>query len=253
MTPDPLAEPSRIAFAGDWHGNVNWAVACVEYAAEQRAEAIMHVGDFGYDFRAKFVRDLDHALRRAAIPLLFVDGNHEDFDTLYRHPVRNNGLRHVSHWISHIPRGFRWQWAGLTWLGCGGAHSVDRQWREPGKSWWAGETITPEDVDRCVEGGQTDVLISHDCPAGVSIPGLGGSSFPAEEIELAEAHRDVLRQAVNGTRPRLIVHGHYHRNYRTEVDLGYGRVSVQGLGMDGTEFGENMWIVDADDLKELAA
>lgn len=253
MTPNPLAEPDRIALNGDWHGNSRYAVACIDHAAEQGVQTIVHVGDFAYDFRAQFIESLTSALEYFQIPLLFVDGNHEDYGTLYRYPIRKNGLRQISDWLWHVPRGFRWQWAGLTWLGCGGAHSVDRQRREPGVSWWPEEAITAEDVARCVEGGPADVLISHDCPRGVAIPGLEGPSpFPAEEIALAEAHRGVLRQVVSGTQPRLIVHGHYHRRYQAEADLGYGPVTVQGLGMDGTDFEENMWIVDAAEIKGLA-
>lgn len=180
-----------------------------------------------------------------------MDGNHEDFDLLLRYPVRGNGLREVSEAIWHVPRGFRWTWAGLAWLGCGGAHSVDRQWREPGTSWWKQETIDEADVERCVTA-PADVLICHDCPAGVDIPGLGeGGTWPAEEIVLANAHRAVLRRIVDVTQARLIVHGHYHRGYQAEVDLGYGRLFVRGLGMDGTDFDENLWIVDLADLKAL--
>jgi Icc-related predicted phosphoesterase len=252
MTTSPLTEPERIAFAGDWHGNTLWGVACVEHAAERGVEAIVHVGDFGYDYSARFVGGLTNALNRAGIPLLFVDGNHEDHPLLGSYPIRGNMLREVSEMIWHIPRGMRWQWAGLEFLGCGGAHSVDRRWREPGTSWWKEEAITGGDVARCVEGGPADVLVSHDCPTGVPIPGLGGGGFPAEEIALAEEHRGVLRRIVDRVRPRLIVHGHYHRNYRAEVDLGYGRVSVAGLGMDGTDFDDNLWIVDLDEIKTLA-
>jgi hypothetical protein len=252
MAPNPLAEPDRIAFAGDWDSNSRYAVACVGHAAERDVQAFVHVGDFTLDLRARFIDDLTAALRRAGISLLYVDGNHDDHGLLAGLPTQPNGLRQISDWIWHIPRGFRWQWAGLTWLGCGGAHSVDRQRREAGVSWWPEEAITAEDVARCVEGGPADVLVSHDCPTGVAIPGLEGPSpFPAEEIALAEVHRGVLRQVVNGTQPRLTVHGHYHRRYWAETDLGYGRVTVQGLGMDGTDFDENLWIADTAEIKGL--
>jgi Icc-related predicted phosphoesterase len=256
MRLDPLSDPERIAFAGDWHCNDRWAVACVDHAAEHGVQAIVHVGDFGYDFRPAFVDGLTNALRRTGIPLLFVDGNHDDHAMLARLPVGSNGLGEITDRIWHIPRGFRWQWAGLTWLGCGGAHSVDRQRRTPGVSWWPGETITEADVACCIDGGPVDILVAHDCPHGVRIPGVDEPGrtppFPPSEIVQANDHRRVLRRVVDGCQPRLIVHGHYHRHYRAEVDFGYGRVSVSGLGMDGTEFDENLWIVDAAELNDLA-
>lgn len=248
---DPLAEPARIAFAGDWHANTRWAVASVEHLAG-RADVVVHLGDFGYTFDAGFLAPLDKALGRAGLPLLFVDGNHEDHELLGRFPVRGSGLRQLGEHIWHLPRGFRWTWGGVRFLACGGAHSVDRQWRVPGESWWAGETLTDDDVARCVDGGQADVLIAHDCPAGVVIPGIDDRTVPAPfpplELLRADEHRQLLRRVVDAVRPRRIWHGHYHRQYRQEVSFGYGPVTVTGLDCDGTSLGSNIEVVDLADL-----
>jgi predicted phosphodiesterase len=91
--PDPLATPARVAFAGDWHANTRWAVAAVTFAAERGADVIVQLGDFGYEYRAAFLDGLERALSRTGLRLLFVDGNHEDFPTLLRYPVRRNGCR----------------------------------------------------------------------------------------------------------------------------------------------------------------
>lgn len=246
---NPLAEPGRIAVAGDWHGNLSWSVAAVEHAAEAGADVIVHLGDFGYEFRATFITGLDRALRSAGLPLLFVDGNHECFPVLDRYPIRPSGLRQVSDTIWHLPRGFRWTWAGLRFLACGGAHSVDRPWRVPGASWWAGEWITDADVQRCAAGGPADVLISHDCPTGVDIPGLRPDLFPPLEILRADEHRAVLRRVVDATRPGMIWHGHYHQRYTWTGDLGYGPVTVRGLDCDATTMAANVRVVDVADLR----
>lgn len=250
---NPLAEPTRIAFAGDWHANTRWGVACINHVAQHGVQTIVHVGDFGYTFEPWFLEGLTKALHEQGTVLLFIDGNHEDHDWLNAQPLDETGLRPLTDRIWHVPRGFRWQWAGRTWLGCGGAHSVDRRWREPGESWWWQESITDEDVTRCVDGGPADILISHDAPDAVPVPGLDGSGWEAGEIASAEQQRALLRRIVDGVRPRLVVHGHHHRNYRAEVDFGYGRVAVQGLGMDGTEFDDNLWIVDVVELHALTA
>ncbi len=42
---DPLAEPSRIAFAGDWHENASWAASAIAYAKDHGADVIVHLGD----------------------------------------------------------------------------------------------------------------------------------------------------------------------------------------------------------------
>jgi hypothetical protein len=34
-------------------------------------------------------------------------------------------------------------------------------------------------------------------------------------------------------RPRWLMHGHLHRSYQRQVDLGYGPIDVTGLDCDG--------------------
>lgn len=236
-----------MALAGDWHANVDHAVAAIRYAKEQGANVLVHVGDFGFRFERRFVEAVIVQLFRLDMPLMFVEGNHDDPSPL-NDPLAPNGLCEIGQNLWHIPRGFRWRWAGKTWLGCGGAHSVDRQWRIPGYSWWPEETITEADVDRC-STGPADVLVCHDTPAGYRIPGLGdGSVFPASEIAAAERHRDVLRRIVDATHPRTIVHGHYHLAYDVDVDLGYGPVRVVGLDMDGGALDRNVRVFDIEEF-----
>jgi hypothetical protein len=248
--PDPLATPARIAFAGDWHANTRWGMAAIQYAADLGADVIVQLGDFGYEFRAAFLDGLDRALTRTGLRLLFVDGNHEDFPVLLRYPVRPNGLRQLTNRIWHLPRGFRWVWGRVRWLALGGAHSVDRPWREPGTSWWHEEAITDLDIQRSVAGGPADVLVSHDCPSGVDIPGLAESAhlWPAEELVAAEAHRSRMRTVVDAVRPRTIWHGHFHRQYSTAADLGYGPVTVHGLDCDGSTLDRNVMVVALEDI-----
>ena len=242
---DPLATPARVAFAGDWHANTRWAEAAITYAAEHGADVIVQLGDFGYNFRAPFVNGLEKALSRTGLRLLFVDGNHEDFPRLLGYPVRPNGLRQISSRVWHLPRGFRWEWGGISWLAVGGAHSVDRPWREPGVSWWPQEAVTDDDISQAVGGGPADVLVAHDCPAGVPIPGLAESAhlWPAEELAAAEAHRAKLRTVVDAVRPSAIWHGHFHLRYSAKPDLGYGPVTVHGLDCDGSTLDGNVTVV----------
>jgi predicted phosphodiesterase len=246
---DPLAEPDRIAVAGDWHGDAAWAYDAAETAVHANIQAIVHLGDFGYRFHPNYLRTLDNALSSHRVPLLFVDGNHEDHKWLARQPVDGRGLRRISDWVWHLPRGFRWTWHGLRFLALGGAHSVDGIWRrQQNLMWHVEERITRADVARAVAGGRADVLVSHDCPTGVVIPTVDDRTEPAPfpEIELlrAEEHRQILRGVVDQVQPRVVWHGHYHVAYETYVDLGYGPVLVAGLDCDGTTPAENVSIVD---------
>jgi len=244
---DPLATPTRIAVAGDWHANTRWARYAIQHADDEGADVVVHLGDFAYDFPSEFVAGVEDALAAVGTPLLWVDGNHDDHSRIAATPVGPNGLRQVSGHIWHLPRGFRWEWDGVRFLACGGAHSVDRQRRTPGVSWWAGEAITDDDVTACGTD-PVDVLVAHDCPSGVTVPGLNGGSWPPLEILRANEHRDVLRRVVDATRPRFIWHGHYHRAYEATADLGYGPVRVLGLDCDGTDLAANVRVIDLAEL-----
>lgn len=246
---DPLAEPRRIAFSGDWHQNADYACEAIAYARSEHADVVVHLGDFGYRFSRSFLQQVTAALTAAGMHLLFVDGNHEDFPRLLRREVGANGLRRLTDRVWHLPRGLRWRWAGVDFVALGGAHSVDRPYRQPGISWWAQERITDEQAAAVIAGGHADVLIAHDCPAGVHIPGLEPAMFQPRELQLAAEHRQVLRRVVNTVRPSWVWHGHYHRDYREQVDFGYGPVIVTGLDCDGADLTANVRVVDMTQLQ----
>lgn len=252
--PDPMAmpHPDRIALVGDWHGNASWARKAVRHAATGGAQAIVHLGDYGYEFRAPFMHAVEDVLSAFGIPLLFVDGNHESFPVLHRHPVRPNGLRKLTDHVWHAPRGHRWTWHGVSFLAMGGAHSVDRPHRQPGISWWKEEWITDAQAQAAIDGEPVDVLVSHDCPAGVTIPGIDDRDPPdwIRPMELLRAgeHRRIVRRIVDAVQPRVIWHGHYHQAHTTTADLGYGNVRVTGLDCDESTLADNVRVIDVKEL-----
>lgn len=248
LTDAPISRtPGRIAFAGDWHANGPWAQMAIKYAVRERhADVIVHLGDFGYEFEPSFLDRVDRTLGEVGVSLFFVDGNHEAFPTLYGFPVRPGGLRQVAERVWHLPRGFRWSWGGVRFLALGGAYSIDRRWRVRGESWWPEEVLTAEEVATASLSGEVDVLVAHDCPAGVDIPGLIETKqfWPGDDLALAGAHRSLVRQVTDATRPAAIWHGHYHRRYSAMADIGYGPVRVEGLDCDGTRLEKNVVVVD---------
>lgn len=240
-------EPRTVALAGDWHANADYAVASIARALDGGADAIVHLGDFGFRFAPAYLAALDEAL--GDVPLWFVDGNHEDFPWLARRPIDERGMRSVSRRVTHLPRGARWSWAGHTWLALGGAHSVDRLARIPGESWWPDETISDDDLARAIAPGRTDVLVCHDVPTGVPVPHTyPDGTFPAADEAAGEAHRDRVRAVVDATHPRLIVHGHFHRHYRSTL----GDARVLGLAHDAHPPSHNLAWLDAATLELVA-
>jgi predicted phosphodiesterase len=244
-----------IAVSGDWHANQHFAKRAIECAKDNGAQLILHVGDFGYTFSRKFMSDVNYALRRAGIPLGFVDGNHENHELLnslvdaYRD--MNGGRLGAIAWpkapnIFYLPRTFRWEWSGVRFLALGGAHSVDRKWRVPGVEWWPDETISWQEAEQAVKGGPADVMICHDVPAGVGIPWIEGNplGFSESEIYQADCHRQLLREVVEYVEPEYLYAGHYHGRHTTELRSDHFSTTVEILDMDRDPIGNNTIIVD---------
>lgn len=246
-------QPQRLAIVGDVHANATHMCQVVAYAKQQGADAILQVGDFAFDQRENFdgspnfLDQVNEACEDWGIPLAWIDGNHDHATRLqalvaeHGHtpiPIRPN--------IYYLPRGFRWEWCGVSFLALGGAHSVDRPWRTPHVEWWPGETISAGDALRACEGGRADVMITHDVPDGVRIPSIEGNpyGFPERELEAAERNRRVLRSVVDVVQPRRLFAGHYHCRLTTElVGVDY-KTRVDVFDMDGRPMDQNVAIVD---------
>jgi hypothetical protein len=238
---NPLVDPGRFLLAGDWHGDAAWARQVIRHApvAADGRRLIIQLGDFGVWPGRTGVRYLDAvaaALAETNAVCLFIDGNHEDFPQLVRYPIRSDGLREVRPRLFHLPRGTRWSWQGIRFLALGGATSLDRPWRTAGVDWWPDEELTRADLDRAIDGGACDVMLTHDAPSGVDVPGLPpASTWEPAEIDRANRHRDLLHEVVDAVRPARLVHGHFHSRYDAElVTAGGHRLSVTGLANEWT-------------------
>lgn len=237
--------PAAVAFAGDWHANTSYAVRAIRHAYEQRADVIAHVGDFGYDFTPHFMRVVSDELEANEMTLVFVDGNHENFDYLLSREVNERGVRPLSKTIAHLPRGFRWEWFGKTFLAMGGAYSIDQMHRTEGRSWWKEEEITQGDIYRAIDGGQADFMMVHDVPSRANL------RFPERklprDVQLvlreSDRHRRTLQEVFDVVRPKEAWAGHYHRRedllFDYQDDSGDETV-IHVLDMDSTPFERNM-------------
>jgi hypothetical protein len=243
--------PGRIGVAGDWHGNTAWATRAVRKICAllpaDGPRVIVQLGDFGIWPGARgreYLSGLDAALAAADAVLWFVDGNHEDFTQLARFRPGPDGRAQVTDRIWHLPRGHRWRWHGRDWLALGGAVSLDRAGRTAGADWWPEEEITWPQAGAVIEAGPADVMVTHECPAGIehAFPPPPSWWSPAD-LRRSGAHRALLGEVVLAVRPRWLMHGHLHLSYQRQVDLGYGPVDVTGLDCDGAQSG-NWAILD---------
>lgn len=210
-------------------------------AVREDADLILQLGDFGWWPGNPSGDAFLEAARRSPIPLWWIDGNHEHHDQLASiasPSIATSAAMSLGGNLTYLPRGTRVDLDGISGVVCGGAHSIDRQLRNPGQSWFEAERVTDADIARCAAGGHARILFSHDAPAGWEIPGLIPDEYLAPrlkaELPACWSHRRVLSQVFEAVTPELVVHGHYHSAYTTTFAAPWGPVKIVGLDCDGT-------------------
>lgn len=221
----------KILFAGDIHADLKHADYLFRVASRFEVDCIFALGDFGYWPRfpkaSAFAAEIPQMAHRYGIPVYWLDGNHEDHDSLDKLTggVRDDfvpmGDRYSgSHWLWYSPRGHTWEWGGVRFMSVGGAYSVDKAVRKPGLDWFPQEDITDDDVDHAIAQGKVDVLLTHDVPSVAPVLEklliVKGRRYKL--IPEAEKNRIQLEKVRVATRPKLLFHGHYHVNYRERID-----------------------------------
>lgn len=235
----------KILLLGDVHGEGGWLRLAIRTASALGITRILQVGDFGfwphYGTGRQFLNNASELLVENGIELWWIDGNHENHDILEAQQRDDDGFWHLGP-IVHIGRGSRWVWSGRTFLGCGGAYSIDKNYRTEGQSWWSGETITEADLMNC---GTTsvDVLVTHDCPWGVTGTFGPGTVGDKDNYPESAANRKRVAALCDTVQPRLLVHGHYHHRNSSI----YKNTQIEGFGRDGDARGA-MGVLNLEDL-----
>lgn len=250
-------DPGTVALVGDWHGDTLWAITALEIIARGDVDTVVQVGDFGYFPRIpdsqKYIETLNQVAVEEDIHILWVKGNHEDHEALTSLELDKNGLGIVASNIHFIPPGFRWTWAGKVWVGLGGAVSVDRENRTAGMDWFSNEGVSLRDFIKATDPGRADVMITHDAPIGVDIPGPdrkgNDSGWPKSDILANYTHREMIQSVVDIVGPEHLWHGHYHVRYDEGIVGGTGHTTtVHGLDKNRTAWEDNIVFVDTETL-----
>lgn len=232
-------------FVGDTHGKPAHIARGIATAAKFGVETIIQVGDFNTytpQQLAIIENAIDSAYARsdtcdpARVRVLFVDGNHENFNVLYRevrahdeNPYRFDNARaedepygtvYLSPRVVYMRRGSVRR-VGNAIIGFfGGAVTVGRANCAPGVNWFPEEAITDTDFAnamRLMDSG-IDVLVSHDTTReGLAVfeEQYLGSRYTSATRSDAWADSDVntayISALVRATYPHIHVHGHYHK------------------------------------------
>ena len=137
---------------------------------------IIVCGDFGIPWVGES-NETDHKwlewLAQLPYTVLFVDGNHENFDQLCRYPVKSwsgGRIHELRPNLYHLLRGEVFTLEGQTFFTFGGAKSTDKAQRWPGVSWWPQEEASAENFDNAAKNltahdFTVDYVITHTAPA----------------------------------------------------------------------------------------
>jgi hypothetical protein len=188
---------------GDTHGSYDVSKIFKLKNVLTADDHVIVLGDFGvcWDNNGSDSK-VRNFWNRLKCKTLFIDGNHENFDLLNNYPVSNwNGgkVHEIGKKITHLMRGQVFEIEGKTFFTFGGAASHDcgsamdavitmrldefhtrdfkadydnllkyqqRESRVPGKSWWAAEVPTPEELAEAKAnlarfGNKVDYVLTH--------------------------------------------------------------------------------------------
>ncbi len=233
------------AVFGDWHGHLGMGLAAIRSASDRGVTMMVHVGDFGLDWpgaeRGRYEKKLNALLLERGAELWVSPGNHDCLSEVNLRDVQEDGLISWRSNIKVLPKGGRTVLDGLRVGALGGAFSVDKTWRREGKDWWPDEEPTAEQAEQLIAGGDLDVLIAHDVPAGV--PMKSGLDLSSEIVAQADRTRILLGETVARTRPHHVFCGHWHQRVISEIAHPGGRVTrVDVLASEQSKMGNGVLV-----------
>jgi len=233
----------KLLFVGDTHRNAYEAQRINALALYEKPDLIIQVGDFAYDYDNRDPKFLE-TCAAGDVPWWFIRGNHDSTDWLRTQTgldttVAAPDQEPIDIWdnVWWLPDGTRAELDGVKFLFVGGAYSIDRWCRTEGVSYWVDE-LTPDPDLLPNLSLPTDVLVSHDVPAGLGSDfekGLAEGRYK-EDAE-SQANRDRMRVIYDRCQPKVVIHGHYHTDYREGCLIGLSCDNMLGntFSMDTTK------------------
>lgn len=201
-----------------------------------RDDFVIVCGDFGIWHDTPEERYWFDWLSKKPFTLLFVDGNHENFDRIYSDEFEvvdfHGGKAHqIREGLYHLMRGHVFELCGKKFFAFGGAssHDIDdgildaddrktiNHWRNLGKifrvnhvSWWKQELPSEEEMEFGLKtlaehGNKVDFIISHCCPQQIASVLSNGYYKP----DSLTSYFNIVAGTVDFSR---WLFGHYHDN-----------------------------------------
>lgn len=179
---------------GDTHGDLS-CFSDPALSVLGPGDKLIITGDFGFVFVSDPV-GLD-ALAEKPYEILFVDGNHENFEALEAYPQILRYCAPVQQLkpnVFWLRRGYVYTMEGKTFFVMGGGYSIDKAWRMKyeaaggAKIWFEDELPSAEEYRRAIgnlreRDMKVDCILTHTAPRTI-IPRVIGRAPDPHEAEL---------------------------------------------------------------------
>ena len=192
---------NRVFLSGDTHGEVDLDKV-IDYFEDlalydddlSKDDYLIILGDVGVLWDGG-VQDqsLQQTLKELPVTVLWIDGNHENFDLIDEYPEdiwHGGNVQFIDDEIIHLMRGQIYDIGERTFFVFGGGFSIDIGDRIPRISWWPEEMPSDgeyEEGQRNLEkhGNKVDYILTHTCPEPIAEE-MMRRLFPGEEMKPGE-------------------------------------------------------------------
>ena len=166
---------------------------------------IIVAGDFGYwpnekEYDLKLIKTFDDQVK-----IYFCPGNHEDWFSLEKF---GDGITEIYKNIFYCSFGTIKSFNNKNFMFCGGADSIDKNYRKMGIDWFPQEVITSTDLYKLPDSKDVDVdvMISHTCPEFCSKQLMNRDKF-----SYPDPSRKSLDHIHNYYKPPVWFFAHFHK------------------------------------------
>ena len=138
----------NIYFTGDTHGGQGNTSLYERLEKVENDSVLLIAGDFGYVWDRKYlmkISPIEQICKRNNIEIYSVLGNHENYNVINKLPIvekYGGKCYQVSESIFFFCNGELFDFGQCKLAVWGGGLSIDKEFRTPGKSWWAAEIPT---------------------------------------------------------------------------------------------------------------
>ncbi len=225
-----------IYITGDTHGELDIRKLNSKRFPQQRTmtkdDYVVILGDFGLIWdESKEELYWRNWLAVRNFTTLFIDGNHENFDLLKQYEVvdwHGGKVQFINNNIIHLMRGQVYQLDGKTIFTMGGGTSIDKKYREPGKSWWPEELPTGYEYEEALNNLEkhnwsVDYVFTHT----ISNKMMTFMRYQREESELSD-FLDLIEEKITF---KHWYFGHFHADH--QVKPNYRLLYMEVIPIDG--------------------